>query len=380
MKKIIAVVLALVMVLSMATTAFAWKTNVKAVVANVAATALRGPALLMSYVLEDQQAAIVGGLNAALPVAYKVAERTMKSTNAALQLATRLAAVRINLNAAVVMGAAKLAKNVLEDVQGDGSNSLLEDMISDTENFIDIVGSVQHGITRMLSSVAKTSEVLSDKLPNARIIEIIDELSELADDEEGEDEPGISLNKLLEAVGYVLTTDQVVSTEVKENVINAALIAMVASTFTVEDAVKDFDKINLKSHFVTTAVVENLDKIVAFLKESDFIPMLMNIADFGDAPQSAAINNLLTELDAIDNAAALADWMLGYIEALVDDGNSTVSQIVENAINVLTDVLGTSGYFGMYNGSYSENKTFPVVTAGIYWMLNGFKVHTNVPH
>ena len=178
MKKIIALVLALVMVLSLATTAFAasagtitFKKGAKIgeTAANIAARSLQIPALLLGNAMDLNQRAVVNTLNVMGPVVYNGAQIAANLLDNAVAVSGKVAQVRITLvggtAAAAMNGTAKMLNSVGNSEKNDDLVKMAADLRQAGSNITAVVDYSNNAIEKVTAAVDKAvASVFSDQI------------------------------------------------------------------------------------------------------------------------------------------------------------------------------------------------------------------------
>ena len=163
MKKIIALVLALVMVLSLGTVAFAKKTSpIKETVANVAAVLLQKPAFYLANTLSFYADDATVTLPKYLPNAYKALEANLFAIDYTVQTGALLAKANLKINAALTgaVGLASLtdlAQKTYKTV--DGVAKAVKDVVGVLKN--DPIGNFANGLISNLDDNSDYSELIT---------------------------------------------------------------------------------------------------------------------------------------------------------------------------------------------------------------------------
>lgn len=155
MKKIIAFVLALVMILSLGTVAFAAsaaREKIIRFVPNAIANALATPATyLANYVIANQEN-IVGGINTLLPAAYYGLENSATALNTAIQLGAKAAEANVVLTMMPGVLTTGLVTKLLNNLDGGESVKALAEK---TANLNETLSGLMMGIAKEIDGIAE---------------------------------------------------------------------------------------------------------------------------------------------------------------------------------------------------------------------------------
>ena len=172
MKKIIALLLALVMVLSLGTVAFAqdsWRYEPTAAeivgefAANAAARALQIPAFVLGSTMELNRIAVVNAVNVGVPMAYYGAEVAANVLDNAVALGAYIAQARITVAGGSVALAAEGVSKLLGNIK-DNSNlvELSEEADAAAEAIWDMVEAADKAIQKVSVGVDKVTDLVFD--------------------------------------------------------------------------------------------------------------------------------------------------------------------------------------------------------------------------
>ena len=184
MKKIIALVLALVMILSLGTVASAKKNPVPKAVASVVANMLEMPAnYLANYMLRNQNQ-IVNSVNTVLPAAYYGLEYSATAIDSAVQLGAKVTEARIMIAGSLVKGTTNLVSKALESIKVDAGSSAetsINSMVEDTTALGEAVYAAAKTATQKINVAAKVVKEVAATAFAEDIDEIAEELGKVFD-------------------------------------------------------------------------------------------------------------------------------------------------------------------------------------------------------
>ena len=331
MKKIIALVLALVMVLSLSTVAFADKGSKKITptvrfVASAAAQVLRIPAQNLGNVLELSKDAIVDSVNENLPVAY----RNMTNALNTMDQAVQLSAIMTEGNLRLAAGATRTAANAVSKLLNGVDNEDVKEFAGEVQEFGQAVYALAEETAKKIDTVTDAAGYLVNELQEAKVGDI--------------------LNYVNNFVNNVVLKQMNVKRTLIEN-----------------DGIHAIDAGKIEAwNGVSPAVIEAMQQFRL---------------GFNDA-LNMTIKDALTAGKRSDEEYRYERFRTLFTNVFneeYDEANSPVAQVVSGTIDAVSVLLKTPDYFAdimnYEGGKPYEGEYLPYVTLLIATLLSPNKVH-----